>query len=154
MSVCGSLTSGEKLPKYPVIYGTLEIRIWCVTCGYFLGRDDTLQATTACTSQHAPTNHRPARLWQTNRQSLFISPNYMAGRSSISFKITAFAKATQITYGLREIYVDTLVSTLSRQGGHKRKLLITLRREKQVYLSERHTRVFSEGRTECRILSR
>ena len=40
---------------------------------------------------------------------------------------------------LREIKVDTLVSTLTRRGRHYRDRLVTLRREKQGYFSENPT---------------
>ena len=41
---------------------------------------------------------------------------------------------------LREINVDTLVSSLARRGRHQRDRLVTLRREKQCYFSENPTR--------------
>ena len=40
---------------------------------------------------------------------------------------------------LREITVDTLASTLTRRGRHERDRLVTLRREKQGYFSEKKT---------------
>ena len=40
---------------------------------------------------------------------------------------------------LREINIDTLVSTLTRRCRHRRDRLFTLRREKQGYVSEKPT---------------